>query len=111
MPTLNSRLAWVTEEDPIGKRKQTQTRKNSPHRTEHILSPCPLVPSDMIGQRSKSSKCPTEAKVSSGRETLRLRSRGAATVEEAVSDGANSDQVCHPSIQEGEAGGWSQVQD
>ncbi|XP_052021574.1 PDZ domain-containing protein GIPC3 isoform X2 [Apodemus sylvaticus] len=41
---------------------------------------------DMIGQRSKSSKCPMEAKVSSGRETLRLRSGGAATVEEAPSD-------------------------
>ncbi|GAB1295397.1 PDZ domain-containing protein GIPC3 [Apodemus speciosus] len=39
---------------------------------------------DMIGQRSKSSKCPMEAKVSSGRETLRLRSGGAATVEEAA---------------------------
>ncbi|EDL31426.1 PDZ domain-containing protein GIPC3 [Mus musculus] len=41
---------------------------------------------DMIGQRSRSSKCPVEAKVSSGRETLRLRSGGAATVEEAPSD-------------------------
>lgn len=40
----------------------------------------------MIGQRSRSSKSPVEAKVSSGRETLRLRSGGAATVEEAVSD-------------------------
>nr|XP_057156545.1 PDZ domain-containing protein GIPC3 isoform X1 [Pan paniscus] len=42
---------------------------------------------DMIGQRSRSSKCPVEAKVTSGRETLRLRSGGAATVEEAVSEG------------------------
>ncbi|EGW03122.1 PDZ domain-containing protein GIPC3 [Cricetulus griseus] len=41
---------------------------------------------DMIGQRSRSSKCSVEAKMSSGRETLRLRSRGAATVEEAPSD-------------------------
>ncbi|ERE72324.1 PDZ domain-containing protein GIPC3-like protein [Cricetulus griseus] len=41
---------------------------------------------DMIGQRSRSSKCSVEAKMSSGRETLRLRSRGAATVEEAVSE-------------------------
>ncbi|XP_076775388.1 PDZ domain-containing protein GIPC3 isoform X3 [Arvicanthis niloticus] len=38
---------------------------------------------DMIGQRSRSSKCSVETKVSSGRETLRLRSGGAATVEEA----------------------------
>lgn len=42
----------------------------------------------MIGQRIRSSKCPVEAKVSSGRETLRLRSGGAATVEEAVSSGS-----------------------
>nr|XP_044990654.1 PDZ domain-containing protein GIPC3 [Jaculus jaculus] len=40
---------------------------------------------DMIGQRSR-SKCATEAKVTSGRETLRLRSGGTATVEEAPSD-------------------------
>lgn len=40
----------------------------------------------MIGQRSRSSKCPVETKVSSGRETLRLRSGGTATVEEVVSD-------------------------
>ncbi|XP_049979456.1 PDZ domain-containing protein GIPC3 isoform X3 [Alexandromys fortis] len=41
---------------------------------------------DMIGQRNRSSKCPLEAKVSSGRETLRLRSGGAATLEEAPND-------------------------
>lgn len=41
---------------------------------------------DMIGQRSRSSKCPMEAIVASGRETLRLRSGGAATVEEAPSE-------------------------
>uniref|UniRef100_A0A8C9AA17 GIPC PDZ domain containing family member 3 n=1 Tax=Prolemur simus TaxID=1328070 RepID=A0A8C9AA17_PROSS len=41
---------------------------------------------DMIGQRSRSSKCPVEAKVTSGRETLRLRSGGAATVEEVPSE-------------------------
>lgn len=41
----------------------------------------------MISQRSRSSKCPVEAKVTSGRETLRLRSGGAATVEEVVSEG------------------------
>ncbi|XP_005083316.2 PDZ domain-containing protein GIPC3 isoform X4 [Mesocricetus auratus] len=40
---------------------------------------------DMIGQRSR-SKCSVEGKVSSGRETLRLRSGGGATVEEAPSD-------------------------
>lgn len=50
---------------------------------------CPfttLSPPDMISQRSRSSKCPVEAKVTSGRETLRLRSGGAATVEEVVSE-------------------------
>ncbi|VCW68306.1 unnamed protein product [Gulo gulo] len=41
---------------------------------------------DMIGQRSRGSKCPTEAKMTSGRETLRLRSGGAATVEEMPSE-------------------------
>ncbi|XP_015422442.1 PREDICTED: PDZ domain-containing protein GIPC3 [Myotis davidii] len=41
---------------------------------------------DMISQRSRSSKCPVEAKVTSGRETLRLRSGGAATVEEVPSE-------------------------
>ncbi|XP_006179372.2 PDZ domain-containing protein GIPC3 isoform X3 [Camelus dromedarius] len=41
---------------------------------------------DMIGQRSRSSKCPTEAKVSSGRATLRLRAGGAAAVEEMPSE-------------------------
>ncbi|XP_015440591.1 PDZ domain-containing protein GIPC3 [Pteropus alecto] len=41
---------------------------------------------DMIGQRSRSSKCPMDAKVTSGRETLRLRSGGAATVEEVPSE-------------------------
>lgn len=46
-----------------------------------------LSPPDMISQRSRSSKCPVEAKVTSGRETLRLRSGGAATVEEVVSEG------------------------
>lgn len=61
-----------------------EKKKNNSHKTEHICHGC--VPSDMIGQRSRSSKSPVEAKVSSGRETLRLRSGGAATVEEAVSD-------------------------
>ncbi|MEE6487753.1 hypothetical protein FKM82_015017 [Ascaphus truei] len=41
---------------------------------------------DMIGQRSRSSKCPSEGKVASGRETLRLRTKGMATVEEALSE-------------------------
>ncbi|XP_053754057.1 PDZ domain-containing protein GIPC3 isoform X2 [Panthera pardus] len=41
---------------------------------------------DMIGQRSRSSKCPADAKVTSGRETLRLRSGGAATVEEVPTE-------------------------
>ncbi|KAM4810061.1 PDZ domain-containing protein GIPC3 [Rhinophrynus dorsalis] len=41
---------------------------------------------DMIGQRCKSSKCPLEGIVSSGRETLRLRNKGMATVEEVASE-------------------------
>ncbi|XP_068942962.1 PDZ domain-containing protein GIPC3 isoform X2 [Petaurus breviceps papuanus] len=41
---------------------------------------------DMIGQRTRSSKCPSEGKVTSGRETLRLRARGSATVEEVPSE-------------------------
>ncbi|OCT97432.1 hypothetical protein XELAEV_18009656mg [Xenopus laevis] len=41
---------------------------------------------DMIGQRGRSSKCSTENKVSSGRETLRLRNKGMATVEEVPSE-------------------------
>ncbi|XP_072457146.1 PDZ domain-containing protein GIPC3 isoform X2 [Notamacropus eugenii] len=41
---------------------------------------------DMIGQRTRSSKCPGEGKVTSGRETLRLRARGSATVEEVPSE-------------------------
>uniref|UniRef100_A0A8C9KHY1 GIPC PDZ domain containing family member 3 n=1 Tax=Panthera tigris altaica TaxID=74533 RepID=A0A8C9KHY1_PANTA len=49
--------------------------------------PSPTVsPADMIGQRSRSSKCPADAKVTSGRETLRLRSGGAATVEEVPTE-------------------------
>ncbi|XP_028909076.1 PDZ domain-containing protein GIPC3 isoform X2 [Ornithorhynchus anatinus] len=40
----------------------------------------------MISQRTKSSKCPGEGKVVSGRETLRLRTRGSATVEEVPSE-------------------------
>lgn len=55
--------------------------------TQNICTSATLTPPDMIGQRSRSSKCPMEAKVSSGRETLRLRSGGAATVEEVVSGG------------------------
>ncbi|KAM5193434.1 PDZ domain-containing protein GIPC3-like [Mantella aurantiaca] len=42
---------------------------------------------DMIGQRARPSKCPTEGNVSSGRETLRLRNKGMATVEELPSEG------------------------
>ncbi|XP_043831127.1 PDZ domain-containing protein GIPC3 isoform X2 [Dromiciops gliroides] len=41
---------------------------------------------DMIGQRTRSSKCPGEGKVTSGKETLRLRARGSATVEEVPSE-------------------------
>ncbi|XP_069505539.1 PDZ domain-containing protein GIPC3 [Ambystoma mexicanum] len=41
---------------------------------------------DMIGQRSKTNKCPSEGKVVTGRETLRLRTKGTATVEDAPSE-------------------------
>lgn len=65
--------------------------------TWNTCTSSPLSPPDMIGQRSRSSKYPMEAKVSSGRETLRLRSGGAATVEEVVSggDGGPSGAVAH----------------
>ncbi|KAM4050247.1 PDZ domain-containing protein GIPC3 [Anomaloglossus baeobatrachus] len=42
---------------------------------------------DMIGQRGKSTKCASEAKMSSGKETLRLRNNGTATLEELPSNG------------------------
>ncbi|XP_063309394.1 PDZ domain-containing protein GIPC3 [Pelobates fuscus] len=42
---------------------------------------------DMIGQRCRPTKSPSEGKMSSGRETLRLRSKGMATVEEMPSEG------------------------
>ncbi|XP_010177108.1 PREDICTED: PDZ domain-containing protein GIPC3, partial [Mesitornis unicolor] len=37
---------------------------------------------DMIGQRTRSSKAPGEGRVASGKETLRLRTEGPATLEE-----------------------------
>ncbi|NXA42663.1 GIPC3 protein, partial [Eudromia elegans] len=37
---------------------------------------------DMIGQRTRSSKCWAEGRAPSGRETLRLRAAGAATLED-----------------------------
>ncbi|NXG80935.1 GIPC3 protein, partial [Baryphthengus martii] len=40
---------------------------------------------DMIGQRTRSSKCPGEGRVVSGKETLRLRAQGPATLEEGPS--------------------------
>ncbi|XP_053906476.1 PDZ domain-containing protein GIPC3 isoform X1 [Cuculus canorus] len=39
---------------------------------------------DMIGQRTRSSKSPGEGRVVSGKETLRLRAQGPATLEEEV---------------------------
>ncbi|XP_061457197.1 PDZ domain-containing protein GIPC3 [Rhineura floridana] len=41
---------------------------------------------DMISQRTRNSKIPSEGKVASGKETLRLRSKGSATMEEAPSE-------------------------
>lgn len=47
--------------------------------------PTPLWGSDMIGQRTRSSsKCPPEGRASSGKETLRLRAQGPATLQEEV---------------------------
>lgn len=47
--------------------------------------PTPLWGSDMIGQRTRSSsKCPPEGRVSSGKETLRLRAQGPATLQDGV---------------------------
>ncbi|NWJ08413.1 GIPC3 protein, partial [Crypturellus undulatus] len=40
---------------------------------------------DMIGQRTRNSKCMAEDRVASGKETLRLRTTGAATLEEGPS--------------------------
>ncbi|XP_068776441.1 PDZ domain-containing protein GIPC3 [Struthio camelus] len=40
---------------------------------------------DMIGQRMRSSKCLGEGRVASGKETLRLRAKGPATLEEGPS--------------------------
>lgn len=48
---------------------------------------CPHLPSwaaDMIGQRTRSSKALGEGRVSSGKETLRLRAQGPAMLEEGV---------------------------
>ena len=52
---------------------------------------CTLTPpslptwgADMIGQRMRSSKSPSEGKVTSGKETLRLRAQGPAELEEGV---------------------------
>lgn len=56
-----------------------------------MLSPPPPTPhhppprgTDMIGQRTRSSKSPAEGRVASGKETLRLRAQGPATLEEGV---------------------------
>ncbi|KFV62389.1 PDZ domain-containing protein GIPC3, partial [Dryobates pubescens] len=40
---------------------------------------------DMIGQRTRSSKSPSEGRVASGKETLRLRTQGPATLEDGPS--------------------------
>ncbi|KAG8126840.1 hypothetical protein E2320_022000 [Naja naja] len=46
-----------------------------------------LLPSvDMISQRTRSSKSSSEGKIGSGRETLRLRATGTATIEQAPSE-------------------------
>ncbi|XP_053228650.1 PDZ domain-containing protein GIPC3 [Podarcis raffonei] len=41
---------------------------------------------DMISQRTRSNKVPSEGKVASGKETLRLRAKSSATLEEAPSE-------------------------
>ncbi|XP_044134672.1 PDZ domain-containing protein GIPC3 [Bufo gargarizans] len=41
---------------------------------------------DMIGQRGKPNKCASEGKISNGKETLRLRNKGMATLEEQPTD-------------------------
>lgn len=51
-----------------------------------LLSP-QLWGADMIGQRTRSSKSPSEGRVSSGKETLRLRAQGPATLEDGVRSG------------------------
>uniref|UniRef100_A0A8B9BIC5 GIPC PDZ domain containing family member 3 n=1 Tax=Anser brachyrhynchus TaxID=132585 RepID=A0A8B9BIC5_9AVES len=52
---------------------------------------------DMIGQRTRSSsKCPAEGRVASGKETLRLRAQGPATLQEGVSGTGTARQHCCP---------------
>lgn len=70
-----------------GQLQSTYTDADPPRTRAPLLA---LSLPDMISQRSRGSKCPTEAKMASGRETLRLRSGGAATVEEMVSEGDRS---------------------
>ncbi|XP_071885470.1 PDZ domain-containing protein GIPC3 isoform X1 [Anas platyrhynchos] len=59
--------------------------------------PCPSPPprgADMIGQRTRSSsKCPAEGRVASGKETLRLRAQGPATLQEGPS--ATEEEAAH----------------
>lgn len=48
---------------------------------------CPHPPpwgTDMIGQRTRTGKSPGEGRMASGKETLRLRTQGAAVLEEGV---------------------------
>ncbi|NXX54603.1 GIPC3 protein, partial [Scopus umbretta] len=56
-------------------------------RCQALPAPSPLLPrgADMIGQRTRSSKSPSEGRVASGKETLRLRVQGPATLEEGPS--------------------------
>lgn len=54
-----------------------------------FVSPAVWIWPDMIGMRTRAPKS-TEGKMVNGRETLRLRSKGAATVQEVVSSGTCS---------------------
>lgn len=58
-------------------------RRFQPPPAPHPPLPPPRA-ADMIGQRTRSSKCPSEGRVASGKETLRLRAQGLATLEEGV---------------------------
>lgn len=58
-------------------------RRFQPPPAPHPALPPPRA-ADMIGQRTRSSKCPSEGTVASGKETLRLRAQGLATLEEGV---------------------------
>lgn len=69
----------------LAKNTHTNTHTQTRHRLKNLfVSPAVWIWPDMIGMRTRAPKS-TEGKMVNGRETLRLRSKGAATVQEVVS--------------------------